>query len=888
MHRLSSPSVGPVFLILAFVGIFCNFGDAQTPPIPTGANLASDPSPSSIAAGDLNGDGRIDLAAACSGANAVSIFINNGLGGFLPKTTFSAGANPRCVAIGDLNLDGKLDIVTANNSAPGDVSVLLGNGAGAFGTPSNFVVGAGTSFYSPRFVAIGDWGGDGKPDLLTADFSHTIAYLKGDGSGAFAFLQIFELGAGSMPSSVVFSEFNGDGTLDFVVTKQNWNSATVFIGNGAGGGAATDFAVAAGPVHAAAGDLNNDGKVDIVTANTNSDNISVLINNGTGGFAGATDFTDGGPPVASGSTAVAIGEFNNDGKPDVACVTTGQNNQGNTVTTFEGNGNGGFAISHHYQLGLAPYSGVLADLNGDGRADIAAANQGSNDVSIYFGDGTGAFWSIPHVGMSTIGGLDNSSAAIGDFNGDGIPDIFSAGANNTTGGGVVSVTFESFGTGGGFFAPPFQPGVAATNCRSVMAADLNGDGALDIVTLTLLGEIGAWLGNGAGSFANSAQYSNYSYISAAVGDVNGDGRPDIEAAALVGSEKVTIFFGNGDGTFTGSGLYDSSMDSTALADVNGDGTQDIINTSVYANHVTFLMGIGNGSFYGVAHLNVGPGPGSAASGDLNGDGAPDIVTANYNDGTISVSMGIGNGSFATPSSVSSGGGNARSIIIGDLNSDGISDLATTHAAPNGLSILIGNGNGTFAPNLINCDLDPSYQFSRVAALADLNGDGYPDLVVACRAGSAAVLLNQSPKPAGISNYGTGTWGCAGMSGMSANGAPKVNSPGFALICTNAPRNSLGIGLVADAPDFAGSDPFYLNIKLHVDLLNAITLLSFDIYSDTGGSGFTSAPIPNNPSIVGQTFYGQCLWIENHIYGEDCSHGAYGLESSRGLIITIQP
>ncbi|MFN0207599.1 MAG: hypothetical protein ACKVS6_14935 [Planctomycetota bacterium] len=142
-------------------------------------------------------------------------------------------------------------------------------------------------------------------------------------------------------------------------------------------------------------------------------------------------------------------------------------------------------------------------------------------------------------------------------------------------------------------------------------------------------------------------------------------------------------------------------------------------------------------------------------------------------------------------------------------------------------------------------------------------------------------------PAGTALYGTGTSGCSGTLAMGANTIPNVDTPNFAMTCTNAPRNSLGQGVITDSPDFAGTD-FGFGIKFHVDLLLSTEIIGYDINSDSSGIAFTPASIPNNPSVAGQTFYAQSFWIERAADGQYCSYAPMALVSSNGISLTIQP
>jgi hypothetical protein len=322
--------------------------------------------PQSVAIGDLNGDGKPDLAVANWGSNTVSVLLGNGDGTFGAATDFGTGDFPYSVAVGDLNGDGKPDLAVANYYSS-TVSVLLGNGDGTFGAKSDY--GTGPAL---RSVAIGDLSGDGKPDLVTADFVFpgTVSVLLGDGDGTFGAATDF--GTGDWPHSVAIGDLNGDGKPDLATANRQALTVSVLLGNGDGTfGAATDFGAGDYPTSVAIGDLNRDGKLDLATANNIGNTVSVLLGHGNGAFGAKTDYGTGSYPHS-----VAIGDLNGDGKPDLATA----NSIGNTGSILLGNGDGTFGAKSD----LSPGSCFVAigDLNGDGEPDLVTRDLADNTVSV--------------------------------------------------------------------------------------------------------------------------------------------------------------------------------------------------------------------------------------------------------------------------------------------------------------------------------------------------------------------------------------------------------------------------------------------------------------------------------------------------------------------------
>ena len=318
---------------------------------------------------------------------------------FATHADYATGASALSCAVGDFNGDGKLDLVTANYYGF-NVSVLLGDGSGGFAAKSDFAAGA----YS-RSIAVGDFNGDGKQDVVT----NLVTVLLGNGSGGFGAYAEYPTGSGAQ--SVAVGDFNGDGKQDLATADDGANTVSVLLGDGSGGFASrSPFATGNYAKSVAVGDFNGDGKQDLVTTNVLAGTVSVLLGDGSGGFAAKTDFATGSEPWS-----VAVADFNGDGKQDLVTVDYGDGK----ASVLLGDGSGGFALRTSFTTGSGPESVAVGDFNGDGRQDLATANYGDGTASVLLGAGNGTFAAKADFATSAHAW----AVAAGDFDADGKLDL---------------------------------------------------------------------------------------------------------------------------------------------------------------------------------------------------------------------------------------------------------------------------------------------------------------------------------------------------------------------------------------------------------------------------------------------------------------------------------
>jgi len=359
-------------------------------------------------------------------------FSQSGL--FTTGGTFPVGRNPGSLVAVDLNNDGKLDLVTANNG-DNTVTVLLGDGSGRFASAATFAAGIG-----PAQVLSADFNRDGKPDLaVLTSSSKTLTILLGDGSGGFTAAPATSLG--SFPTSMALADFNLDGTPDLAIANQS-GVVSIYLGDGSGGFSLvlpTLSPAGAVGVSIAAADFDGDGNPDLVVipATSNASLFYIYLGAGPGGFTAplVRSFFLATAPT---QFALTVGDFNADGRPDVAAIT---NFGGVLLLLLSDNQQVLRAYNPNFGLLAFSYSAAAADFNGDGKLDLALTDFAGN-VPVLLGDGSASPHFTAAAGSPFAVG-QRPVVAVGDFNGDGKPDIAAA----SDSGNSVTVLLNAIGSG---------------------------------------------------------------------------------------------------------------------------------------------------------------------------------------------------------------------------------------------------------------------------------------------------------------------------------------------------------------------------------------------------------------------------------------------------------
>jgi uncharacterized protein (TIGR03437 family) len=743
-------------------------------------------SSANVAAGDFNGDGKIDLAATSFGfdfsGGHVSIFFGNGDGTFQSEQVRFPGTTADGIAIGDLNGDGKTDLVftlAAYAGNPQAVMVAFGNGDGTFSAGTQYVV-AGEE------VSIGDANGDGIPDIIASG-----SVLFGDGKGNFPTRHDYDVGG------PLLFDFDGDGIPDLISASGNAfifsGPSSVVFGEGGGKFAGEPASQNNGgkPILA---DFNEDGNLDIATLGQKA--VNVLAGEGDGTFQPMYSY-DTVTNLGMYPVSMTAGDFNGDGHVDLAVAIYGGGEQGNVLLLL-GDGHGKFSLSDSEVPVVSPYGIATADFNGDGLLDLAITSgtdsSSSGTVTILLGDGHGNFNSKSNFVSAPV----PFGLLTGDFNGDGKPDlaITNQGVNGPSHPNANVSVF--LGKGDGTFIPgvviPTAP-FDNDELSNMVTADFNRDGKLDLAVPVTTGLLIA-LGKGDGTFFPATTYPADT-TEVTVADVNGDGVPDLVLSGGSGDTQSTVGYllGNGDGTFQTEVAIPADVNGLGAmiaADLNHDGTIDLAGVGGPLGLVTLLNLTKPPSFTLVSSASFAISP--AAPDSMVTAFGKNLTTTTVSAGSSALPFTLGGTSVAV-------GGIAAPLLY-------VSPSQINFEVPPGIATGIGNVIIT-APN--NATLTAPMTIQPVAPsifIQDASGIAVADLVSITNGIQTITTvpgpISLAPDSVYLVLYGTGIRGADGnvtatIDGTQASVAyagPQPDFPGLDQVNILLPRSLAGGGLVS--------------------------------------------------------------------------------------------
>jgi len=651
---------------------------------------------------------------------------------FIPSTTsaqavgfdrddFTAPAGTRGIVAADLNGDGWLDLAVANTQ-PGSVAVLLNRGAvGGFALARTVPLSGG-----PFDIAAGDVNNDGRPDLAVANAdgnSIDVLITAAVTATTWSSRTPLRLTAPGGPRGLTVADLNGDGSLDVAYTSFYQNSVGAFFGNGLGAFPAVMSPVPVGsqPQGIAAVDLNRDGRLELVVANTGSTTFSLLWSNASGGGY-AVQGIAGREPL----NVVTIADLNADGWPDIVGAATSRNK-----LAIYRNGPSGLAYPLSAATGGSPRGVAVGDFNGDGRPDLVASNRAASTATLLLQQADGAF----APGDEILSGSGARAVAAADFNADGKVDF----ATGNEFAGSISVFRNSPGLPRAAYA--FTRTALSSDWLTAVGAgvvvrDMNHNGVLDIVAGNTV------MLDGNPSTRRTLPLPEGAWIKdVAVLDYNRDGHPDVavlirrwEYPANTVFDGYYLFANDGAGNFTwvyGAGGFGNSI-AIKTADMNRDGWDDLVlaavSTSDFRQSVLYVLLNAKNGYLSNRRETLLTGTVYALEvGDVTSDGKLDVVLSLREETSITVEIGDGSGGFTTEAETSIAQP-AYDIELVDFDRDGFLDFVVTDG-PN-IYALKGNGQGHYVERQT---FQTSYRPNGPAwadklIVADVTDDGLPDIV----------------------------------------------------------------------------------------------------------------------------------------------------------------
>lgn len=718
--------------------------------------------PVAVVAADVDSDGLTDLISVNRSSRTVSVAIGTGNGAFREPRSYSVAppaAAPSAVTVADLNRDGNLDLIVTTDplqppASPSDpafssIFALFGLGSGSnFQQPRRLMqVRNGSAL--PLTFALGDLTGDGRDEMAVAvPASEALSLFKLEDNGTLASLAGLLLCDGSRcpgpggagPTSIGIGDLNGDGLPDLAVARTN-GSVSVAFGDGRGAFPRQGYLPGIGRTLGALSitDVDGDGRDEILTTDFRLGLALLLRGNAAGQFTTAA-MTAGDQPVR----AIAA-DVTGDSLPDILAV----NRFPDTVSVLVGRRDGSYSGPEQFPVGQDPVDLAVGDFDQDGRPDLVTANSADDDCSILVNAPETIFARNPCQAPGR--GEGPIAVEARDLNRDGRSDL--AVLHFYSDDLLVVPRLAGFR-----FATPASYAVIAAP-RHLLVGDVDLDGVADLLVSTISRStssaeperIGLLRTDGQAGLVQQSIVSNDTGGGGiALGDLNGDGHPDLIAA---GKRSVTLFTGNGRGSFTPSAPQlelpaGAEPSGICAGDIDRDGRLDVVTANRTTRNISVFFADDRGRFAARRDHTLPGRPSAVLVADATADGSADLVVAVDVDTTTPrepdlVVVLVGNGQRSFDTRTLTVGADPQSILVRDVTGDAVADLVVVNRLNNSISLLAGRGNGEFEPAV-------SFRVGDVPsdlALADLNDDGRPDAITPNLNGNdCTILLNESDHP----------------------------------------------------------------------------------------------------------------------------------------------
>ncbi|CAF4246712.1 unnamed protein product [Rotaria sp. Silwood2] len=691
--------------------------------------------PCSVAVDYFNDDNFIDIAIVNSATNTIGIFLGHGNGTFKSTTTYSTGSHPQFIATGRFSNDKTVDIIVAN-SGEDNVAVLEGYGNGTFSMKATHSTGYNSN---PCSIAVGHFDNDNKSDVVVVNNNiNSILVLTSYIISLIANQTKYSTDENSFPIHIAVHDFNNDTQLDIAVVDMSYNSIDLLMGDG--NGAFDDEFYSSiieeevQPFLIAIGDFNNDEKADIAAVIYYNNEVRIYLGHGNGYFEPGYVCKVGNDSIPS---SISIGDLNNDTNLDIVVA----NDIGENVALFLGYGNGTFAQALNYPTGYySPRFISVGDFNNDKLLDFVTVDYGSYTLSVYLGNGNGTFQN--RIWLST-GDYYPNSLVVGDLNNDTQDDIVVTFSYSSTIGIFLAYANGTFNNMQNYSTD------IGTSPWSAVLSDFNKDDIVDIAVLNPdIPSINVFLGDSHGNFPRKftlfIEDASDSY-SIATGDFNNDKEIDI-AVGNIGTNDISVLLLRYQPDFVNSIVYSQGSSShpsaVTTADFNNDNLLDIVVTNAGSDNIQILLGYREETFMNNITYSTGTNshPQHVVVTDLNKDSLLDIVVVSSWNSALRVFLSSGNGTFSSSTEYITGYPSLpNSIAVGDLNQDGWNDVVVANTATNNIGVFLGFDYPTFTSDNIVLKQRDSVPY--YVAIGDFNKDSQWDIAIACRKkNNIAVIL----------------------------------------------------------------------------------------------------------------------------------------------------